>query len=49
MKYKCGSIWGEATQNSCEIYQRFFGREPVKDLLYIPEVKYLKFAEKLRS
>jgi hypothetical protein len=34
---KCEAVWGEATQNSCEFYQKVFKVDSVRDLLYIPK------------
>lgn len=48
-KYHCGAIWGEATQNSSETYQRFFDLEKVQDLLYIPNEKFVNFAQAIKK
>ena len=48
-KYDCGAIWGEATQNSRETYEKFFGLEHVQDLLYIPQSKFVEFAERIKE
>jgi len=49
VRYNCEAIWGEATQNSCQIYKRFFDLESVRDLLYIPRDKYAEFAASLQK
>jgi len=36
-RYECGCIWGEATQNSCDFYQKVFNLDSVKDLCIFPD------------
>jgi len=47
----CGSdlIWGEATQNSCGFYKRAFRLASVRDLIYVPRVKFIEFSDRLDS
>ena len=42
-RYRCGSAWGEATQNSREFYERLFNLRSVGDLLYIRNEKLMSF------
>jgi len=48
-RYECGSIWGEATQNSCDFYQKVFNLNSVKDLLYIPRRNIMRFLAALEQ
>ena len=47
--YKCDMIWGEATQSSCAIYERIFKLDGVRDLIMVPEEKYLAFCDKMET
>ncbi len=42
---ECGLIWGEATQISHKFYERTFEINPVKDLIIVPQVNFLKCAK----
>ena len=42
---ECGAMWGEATQNSCELYKDYFELEETQDLFYIEREKFEKFAD----
>jgi hypothetical protein len=46
---QCGCVWGEATQNSCAFYQKVFDLDSVRDLLYIPHEKIVRFADNLEQ
>ena len=48
-KFGCDAIWGEATQNSCEIYKSFFQLDSVNDLLYIERKKSAAFADAIEK
>ena len=43
------AIWGEATQNSAPFYAKLFGRQEMKDLLYLAEGEYLAFRSKIEE
>ena len=46
---KAKAIWGEATQNSAPFYAKLFGRQDMKDLLYLAEGDYLAFRSKVEE
>jgi hypothetical protein len=45
IQQKSDAIWGEATQNSCEYYQKVFKLDSVRDLLYIPFENLVAFVK----
>jgi hypothetical protein len=49
VRLDCRAMWGEATQNSCELYQRLFNLETVEDLLYIPKENLIAFAHTMEQ
>lgn len=42
-------IWGEATQNSAGFYRKIFGREDIKDLIYVTEAEYKAFKNRVEE
>jgi hypothetical protein len=46
-RYVCKAIWGEATQGSCRFYQNALKLDPVEDLIYAPQEKFIDFIARL--
>jgi hypothetical protein len=42
-------IWAEATQNSAEIYRKWFGREDIKDLVHLSPAEYTAFKTRIED
>ena len=42
-------IWGEATQNSSDAYQKFFDLKHVKDLIFVPKKKFVAFSNGIEN
>jgi hypothetical protein len=49
VQLQSNAIWGEATQNSCEFYQRAFGLAETADLIYVPRDSFEEFAQRLNG
>jgi len=43
------AVWGEATQNSVRFYAKLFGKEDMKDLLYVTEAEYTAFRNRVEE
>jgi len=43
------AIWGEATQNSAPFYAKLFGRQDMKDLLYLTDAEYMAFRSRIEE
>lgn len=43
------SIWGEATQNSAEFYQKVFSKPGIKDLIFLNKKDYTSFRDRITS
>ena len=45
--YDCNSIWGEATQYSCNFYRNALKLDSVEDLIFAPRDKFIEFIARI--